>query len=141
MCRHFELVNECNRFFILENISFDNIWSYIRYFPGDHTLIESIAILHYLDEAYPEKHPLLPKDLIKWCKVREISEVIASGIQPVQKTSLLNRLHEHQRKDWPEFWITKGFCAIEKLLTLSAGKFWSRRWNYNGRLLFVTANL
>lgn len=79
--------------------------------------------MHYLDEAYPESYQLLPKDAIKRCKVREISEVIASGIQPIQNMGLLEHLDEDKRKEWAQFWIRRGLGAVEKLLSASAGKF------------------
>jgi len=37
-----------------------------------------MAILEYLEEAYPHKN-LLPKDIEKRFKVREICEIIVSG--------------------------------------------------------------
>lgn len=79
--------------------------------------------MHYLDEAYPTTISLLPKDVIKRCKVREISEMIASGIQPLQNVGLLHYLDRAKRKDWAQFWIIQGFGAVEKLLSTSAGKF------------------
>lgn len=57
------------------------------------------------------------------CKVREISEVIASGIQPIQNTGVLHYLDEAERGEWAKHWITRGFDAVEKLLSSSAGKF------------------
>lgn len=49
-----------------------------------HTLIESMAIMHYLEETRPQPRPLLPQDFHKRAKVRELCELIASGIQPLQ---------------------------------------------------------
>lgn len=79
--------------------------------------------MRYLDEAYPTTNSLLPKDVIKRCKVRKISEVIASGIQPLQNVGLLHYLDRAKREDWAQFWIIQGFGAVEKLLSTSAGKF------------------
>ncbi|XP_058442683.1 probable maleylacetoacetate isomerase 2 [Malaya genurostris] len=87
-----------------------------------HTLIESIAILHYLEETRPQ-YPLLPKDPLKRAKVREIVEIIASGIQPLQNDCVLNRVDVEKHEEWVQFWIGRGFEAIEKLLSASAGKY------------------
>ena len=38
-----------------------------------HPLVESLAIIEYLDEAYPEVNPLLPKDLTKRAQARAIA--------------------------------------------------------------------
>lgn len=87
-----------------------------------HTLVESIAIMHYLEETRPQR-PLLPQDVHKRCKVREICEVITSGIQPLQNLIVLIHVGEEKKKEWAQHWITRGFRAIEKLLSTSAGKF------------------
>lgn len=87
-----------------------------------HTLVESIAIMHYLEETRPQR-PLLPQDVHKRCKVREICEVITSGIQPLQNLIVLIHVGEEKKKEWAQHWITRGFRAVEKLLSTSAGKF------------------
>lgn len=62
-----------------------------------HTLVESIAIMHYLEETRPQR-PLLPQDVHKRCKVREICEVITSGIQPLQNLIVLIHVGEEKKK-------------------------------------------
>lgn len=82
-----------------------------------------MAIMHYLEESYPETYPLLPQDVIKRCKVREICEVITSGIQPLQNTIVLKHIGEEKSKEWAQFFIERGLGAIEKLLSSSARKY------------------
>nr|QHU80065.1 glutathione S-transferase Z2 [Bemisia tabaci] len=86
------------------------------------TLIDSISIMHYLEETRPEQ-PLLPSDPADRAKVREIVSVIASGIQPLQNVGLLQLLPEEERVQWAQRVINKGFTALEKLLANSAGKY------------------
>lgn len=87
-----------------------------------HTLVESLSIMHYLEETRPNR-PLLPLDVIKRAKVREICEVIVSGIQPLQNLSVLIHVGEEKKDEWAKHWINRGFRAVEKLLGASAGKY------------------
>lgn len=87
----------------------------------ENTLMQSISILEYLEEAFPQK-PLLPKDLFKRAKVREVCEIIGSGIQPLQNLSVLQKIGE-TKMEWGHFYIQKGFVALEQVLANSAGKY------------------
>ncbi|CAH1393620.1 unnamed protein product [Nezara viridula] len=87
-----------------------------------HTLIESMNIINYLEETRPER-ALMPNDVLKRSKVREICDIIVTGIQPLQNWTLLCELEEDKRNEWAQRWIDKGFEAVEKLLTLSSGKY------------------
>lgn len=88
---------------------------------NDRTLTQSLSIMEYLEEAYPQK-PLLPKDLLLRAKVREICEIIGSGIQPLQNLSVLQKVGEG-KMEWGHFYINKGFVALEQVLAKSAGKY------------------
>jgi maleylacetoacetate isomerase len=101
----------------------------MRYLPAlkidGHTLIESMAIMEYLEETRPE-YPLLPQDPYKRAKVREICEVIISGIQPLQNIGVLNHMGDFmgsKEKAWSQHWINRGFKALEKLLSSSSGMY------------------
>lgn len=77
-----------------------------------------IAILEYLEDAYPST-PLLPHDVDLRFKVREICEIIGSGIQPLQNLSVLQQFDEGKQKEWANKWITKGLagkCVCSTLL-------------------------
>lgn len=78
--------------------------------------------MHYLEETRSEP-PLLPHDPFKRCKVREICEIIVSGIQPLQNLGLLEHFGDDKKMDWAQKWITRGFDGIEKLLQTSAGMY------------------
>jgi len=83
---------------------------------NDATFTQSIAILEYLEEAYPEK-ALLPKDILGRLKVREICEIIGSGIQPLQNLSVLQKLGQDKQKEWAVYWMTKGFTGNFQILS------------------------
>lgn len=84
-------------------------------------LIQSLAIIDYLDEIYPEP-ALLPRDAIERAHVRAISQIIACDIHPLNNTSPLRYLkhtlkHEQAEIDaWYCHWVLEGFAAIEALI-------------------------
>ncbi len=87
---------------------------------GD-VLIQSLAIIEYLDEVYPEP-PLLPADAIERAHVRGLADLIACDIHPLNNTSPLRYLknalkHEQSEIDtWYHHWILEGFEALEDLI-------------------------
>jgi maleylpyruvate isomerase len=87
-------------------------------------LAESMAICEFLEEEYPEKH-LLPKDHFLRGKVRAICSEIASGIQPLQNLSVLNRIETLglNKTEWAKEHITKGLNAVEILVSETKGKY------------------
>lgn len=88
---------------------------------GETTLIQSPALLEYIDEAYPEP-PLLPMGAVNRAKVRAIASLIACDIHPLYNSGtigyLKNRLgHDQAAADeWYAHWVREGFDAIEALL-------------------------
>lgn len=89
---------------------------------GSTTLIQSPAILEYIDEIYPEP-PLLPVGAINRAKVRAIASLIACDIHPLNNSGTLaylkNRLGHDQMvaDEWYTHWVRQGFDAIEGLLS------------------------
>lgn len=98
---------------------------------GATTLIQSPAILEYLDEVYPEP-PLLPVGAVTRAKVRAIASLIACDIHPLNNSGTLaylkNRLgHDKAAADeWYAHWVREGFEAIEALLGPGPYAFGSR---------------
>ena len=70
-----------------------------------------MGILQYLEETRPQ-NPLIPKDLTQRIKVREISEIIVSGIQPLQNYGLKQYVGDNNWLIWAQLWINKGFTGI-----------------------------
>ncbi len=91
-------------------------------------IAQSVAILEFLDETFPAP-ALLPSSARERARVRQLVEVINSGIQPIANLSVLKYLgramqqDESARNAWTRHWIAGGFEALEKLLEQSAGRF------------------
>ncbi|HYD61535.1 MAG TPA: maleylacetoacetate isomerase [Noviherbaspirillum sp.] len=91
---------------------------------------QSLAILEYLEERYPER-PLLPTAVEDRAYVRQISLAIACDIHPLNNLRVLKflggsmGLKEEMRSDWIRHWITLGLAGLEEELRNS-----SRRGTY-----------
>ena len=87
-------------------------------------ITQSLAIMEYLDEIVPQP-PILPKDALGRARVREIACVIACDIHPVNNLRVAQHLKrefhisDEQQANWQRHWITVGFVALEKMLSLS----------------------
>ena len=88
---------------------------------GGHTLIQSLAIIEYLDETHPEP-PLLPRDAAGRARVRALAAIVACDIHPINNLRVLRYLHRPLGHDqsaietWYNHWIDSGFRALEGLL-------------------------
>jgi maleylacetoacetate isomerase len=84
-------------------------------------LIQSPAILEYLEETHPEP-PLLPSDPVARARVRAACALIGCDIHPLNNLAVLRYLkgqlgHEQAAIDaWYAHWIVEGFDALEKLI-------------------------
>ncbi|KAM4661869.1 maleylacetoacetate isomerase isoform 3-T3 [Discoglossus pictus] len=85
------------------------------------TLSQSLAIIEYLEETRPNP-PLLPRDPKKRAQVRMISDHIVSGIQPLQNLAVLQKVGD-KNLEWAQYFIIRGFQALEKLLQDTAGHY------------------
>jgi maleylacetoacetate isomerase len=85
------------------------------------TLIQSLAIIEYLDETHPEP-PLLPRDPAGRARVRGLAAIVACDIHPINNLRVLRYLHRPLGHDhaaietWYNHWIAEGFAALERLL-------------------------
>jgi maleylacetoacetate isomerase len=84
-------------------------------------LIQSLAILEWLEELYPQP-PLLPGNALQRARTRAVASIVISDIHPVNNSGLQKRLREQFGADdaavnsWYAHWITTGFEAIEQLI-------------------------
>ena len=90
-------------------------------------LTQSLAIIEWLDEVYPEP-PLLPKDPLRRAHVRAFAQVLACDTHPVQNLKILARLRElgvseDKVTGWAGWANREGLSACEKLIANEAGSF------------------
>ncbi|XP_071354285.1 maleylacetoacetate isomerase isoform X2 [Trachinotus anak] len=85
------------------------------------TLSQSLAVIQYIDETRPGPR-LLPVDPKKRAQVRMISDLIASGIQPLQNLYVIQKIGA-EKVQWAQHFIDRGFQALEPILKQTAGKF------------------
>jgi maleylacetoacetate isomerase len=96
---------------------------------GELVLTQSLAILEYLEEAFPEQ-PLLPADAAGRARVRAIAQAIACEIHPLNNLRVLKYLtgpaglDEDAKLAWYRHWTETGLAAVEQLLDHPAtGRF------------------
>lgn len=80
-------------------------------------LAQSLAILEYFDELYPER-PLLPRDPWARAQQRALAQIIACDVHPVCNLRVLRRLRSMGHDDaevrsWMHTWMAAGFEALE----------------------------
>jgi maleylacetoacetate isomerase len=88
------------------------------------TLIQSMAIVEYLDETHPEP-AFLPPDPAGRARVRALAAIVACDIHPINNLRVLRYLSRPLGHDqaaietWYNHWIANGFEAFERLLTVN----------------------
>jgi maleylacetoacetate isomerase len=89
-------------------------------------ITQSLAIVEYLDEAFPAP-PLMPAHALERARVRELAEVVNSGIQPLHNSGVLAHLAhaatDADQQAWGRHFIARGLAALEALAAARAGSF------------------
>lgn len=82
------------------------------------SLTQSLAILEWLEEAYPTP-PLLPARAMERAVVRSMAAIVACDIHPLNNLRVLQALRhdlgasEQAVQDWMTRWMRQGFEALE----------------------------
>ena len=89
---------------------------------GPLTLVQSVAICEYLEEAFPEP-ALLPGDPAGRARVRALVQTIACEVQPLNNLAVLSYLSGELGADeavvqrWYGHWVGRAFSAVETWLS------------------------
>ncbi|CAB3399621.1 unnamed protein product [Caenorhabditis bovis] len=89
------------------------------------SIAESLAIIDYLEDVYPEKS-LHPKDPILKARAKAIFLHVACGIQPLQNLKVLQFVNQKTPgygSEWSAHWITLGLNSLEEMLKKGSGKY------------------
>lgn len=84
-------------------------------------LTQSLAIMEWLDETYPQA-PLLPSSPLERARIRALAYNVACDIQPIQNLRVLQYIQselsatDEQKLAWIRHWIHGGFEALETQL-------------------------
>jgi len=87
---------------------------------GDLILRQSLAILDYLDETWPQP-ALLPADAAGRAHVRALAQMIACDIHPLNNLRVMQYLGRELAQPsaaqdaWMQHWMHTGFAALETL--------------------------
>lgn len=91
---------------------------------NDTNLVQSLAIIEWLDETHPEP-ALLPSNPLDRAYVRALALTIACEIHPLQNLRVLDHIKAEYGQDqdgldaWCQKWIRAGLEAYERMLTQS----------------------
>jgi maleylacetoacetate isomerase len=94
---------------------------------GGEVLTQSMAILEWLDEQYPDTPRLLPGSPLERARVRSLAQLVVADIQPLQNTAVVRYLREQhsftdeQVRTWMREWIGRGLRALEQRLQRERG--------------------
>jgi maleylpyruvate isomerase len=95
-----------------------------------HAIGQSLAIMEYLEELFPEP-PLLPKAPLARARVRQLAYAVACDIHPINNLRVRRYLmHDmgHSEAEMTAFmvhWMKEGFDALETMLSqdCATGRF------------------
>lgn len=96
----------------------------------DQVLIQSVAMVEYLDETHPEP-PLLPGSALDRAYIRAVAQEVACEIHPLNNLRVLKYLKhtlgvaEEAKDAWYRHWVELGFESVNTNLvrTGKAGRF------------------
>lgn len=96
---------------------------------NDIVLNQSLAIIEYLDERFPDVNRLVPEHKLDKARVRTLAYDIACDAQPIANLRVLQQLghdfnaSDEQKGQWARHWIEQAFKTVERRLQNTAADF------------------
>ncbi|MCY7295964.1 maleylacetoacetate isomerase [Alteromonas sp. a30] len=93
------------------------------------TLNQSLAIIEYLEEAFPESPPLISGSARQKALIRTIAYDVACDTQPIANLRVLNYVAKDLAQGdagkvaWAKHWIAKGLASLETRIAPTSGLF------------------
>ena len=90
---------------------------------GENRLSQSMAIIEYLDETYPQP-ALLPEGAVARARVRALAQSIACEIHPLNNLRVLKylvkelKVGDDAKNTWYRHWVREGLLSFERQLAL-----------------------
>jgi maleylacetoacetate isomerase len=90
--------------------------------PDGAVLVQSLAMLEYLDETYPSPR-LVPEDRLERAYIRTLAQIVACDIHPLNNVRVLKflgarfNLPESEVNAWYAHWVAEGLASFEATLT------------------------
>jgi maleylacetoacetate isomerase/maleylpyruvate isomerase len=105
-------------------------------------LCESVAILEYLEDVSPDR-PLLPREAWHRARVRQLVELVNSGIQPLQNLVVQEHLSSDEgvRHAWVRHFNERGLVALESALLDVEREFGRGRYSFGDELTLADVYL
>ena len=88
---------------------------------GQRAVYQSLAILEYLEEAWPQAVPLLPATARERARVRGLAQLVACDIHPLNNLRVLQYLEREWdipadgREAWARHWMEQGLDAFTNI--------------------------
>lgn len=85
-------------------------------------ITQSMAIIEYLDEAYPDP-ALMPADPLGRARVRSLAQIVGCDIHPLNNLRVLREIEStfgadaKAKANWFQKWAIEGFSALEARLS------------------------
>ncbi|HYQ03892.1 MAG TPA: maleylacetoacetate isomerase [Polyangiaceae bacterium] len=89
---------------------------------GPHRITQSLAIIEYLDEVYPNP-PLMPRSPAERARVRSLALSVACEVHPLNNLRALNYLTQElgvsseAKTRWYQHWVALGLDALESQIS------------------------
>ena len=95
---------------------------------GGTPIMQSLAIIEYLDEVHPTP-ALLPADALGRARVRAAAQMVACDVHPLNNLRVLRYLKDPMGQEqaaideWARHWMGAGLTALEAFAAAHGGQF------------------